>query len=139
MNKKTLILLIIGVFMTCAIGLGALWYFLGEKPVEKGHVAAPKVEPAKETAALTSLVEVFQISMPCKPNVQGNTPVVHADFQLLVPIKYRLKTEESTPRIRDIIGSILRNSNIDDVNSDNLVRFKQQLICLLYTSPSPRD
>ena len=129
MNKKTLILLIAGVFLTCALGLSALWYFLGDKQDDKKvHVAAPKEEPAKETAAMTSVVEVFQINMPCKPNEQGNTPIVHADFQLMVPLKYRLKAEESTGRIRDIMGTILRNSEINDVNGDNLVHFKQQVI-----------
>ncbi len=128
MNKKSLILLAVGVLVVSLLGLGGLWFLLGDKSSDVKKQAVTNPAPEQETAKLTSIVELFQINMPCKRNAQGNTPVVHTDLQLLVPIKYRIKAEESMPRIRDIIGTILRNSEINDINSDNLVGFKKQLI-----------
>lgn len=129
MNKKTLIFLVIGIIVL-VLGLGGFWLMFGgghHRDAEK-EALAKESKKEKEEAALTSTMDLFQLTLPCKRNEQGDTPIVHADFQLVVPVKYRLKVEENTSKIRDIIATLLRNSDINEVNSDNLVSFKKQII-----------
>lgn len=132
MNKKTLLFLAIGVFVAFVIGFGGVWLVLGNNQHHgaKNEAAekAPQGNKSKQEASLTSTVDLFQLVLPCQRNAEGNTPIVHADFQLVVPIKHRLKIEENTSRVRDIIATLLRNSDINAINSDNLVGLKKQII-----------
>lgn len=118
MRTKNLLLIVLAVIVAVVLGLGGLWLTLGGK-----HTQAPK-----EEETLTSTVDLFQLTLPCKRNAEGNTPIVHADFQLVVPLKHRMKIEESSSRVRDIIATLLRNTDIEEINRDNLVGFKQQII-----------
>lgn len=127
MKTKTLIFLIIGILVAFALGFGGVWLLLGG---DQSH--APKKEAHAEKAdkevALTSTMDLFQLTLPCQRNAQGDTPIVHADFQLVVPIKHRLKAEENTSKIRDLIATLLRNSDIETINADNLTGFKKDII-----------
>jgi flagellar basal body-associated protein FliL len=137
MKPKILIMLVVGVLVAFVLGFGGIWLVMGgnshetkaekETQLDKHEKAAEASKDAKE-AALTSTMDLFQLTLPCKRNAQGDTPVVHADFQLVVPVKHRLKVEENTSRIRDIIATILRNTDIETINSDNLVTFKKDII-----------
>lgn len=118
MRTKNLLLLALAVIVAVVLGLGGAWLALGGKQTHK----------PKEEETLTSTVDLFQLTLPCKRNAEGNTPIVHADFQLVVPIKHRMKIEESASRVRDIIATLLRNTDIEEINRDNLVGFKQQII-----------
>lgn len=132
MNKKTLLFLVIGVIVAFALGFGGIWLVLGgnQHHGAKKEAAAEESydKESKKEAALTSTVDLFQLALPCKRNTEGNTPIVHADFQLVVPIKHRIKIEGNTSRVRDIIATLLRNSDIAEINRDNLVSFKKQII-----------
>ena len=127
MKTKTLILLIAGVLIAFILGFGGVWFLLGGGQKD-GAKKEPHAEKADKDAALTSTMDMFQLTLPCQRNAQGDTPIVHADFQLVVPIKHRLKVEENSSRIRDLIATLLRNSDIEAINSDNLVGFKKDII-----------
>lgn len=120
MRTKNLLLIVLAVIVAVVLGLGGAWLALGGK---QSHDTKEK-----EEETLTSTVDLFQLTLPCKRNAEGNTPIVHADFQLVVPIKHRMKIEESASRVRDIIATLLRNSDIEEINRDNLVGFKKQII-----------
>lgn len=127
MKTKTLIFLVVGIIVAFVLGFGGVWLLLGGN-----QPSAPKkethAEKSDKEAALTSTMDLFQLTLPCKRNAQGDTPIVHADFQLVVPIKHRLKTEENSSRIRDLIATLLRNSDIEIINADNLAGFKKDII-----------
>ena len=128
MDKKTTLILAIGIIVAFVIGFGGIWLLLGGNQTHGAKKEAATEEPKKEEASLTSTVDLFQLALPCKRNAEGNTPIAHADFQLVVPIKHRLKIEENASRVRDIIATLLRNSDIEEINRDNLVTFKKQII-----------
>lgn len=127
MNIKTLLLLVVAVLVAFVLGFGGIWFYLGgnqsQAPEKKPHA-----EKHDKEATLTGTMDLFQLTLPCKRNAQGDTPVVHADFQLVVPLQQRMKVEEKASRIRDIIASLLRNSDVDAINADNLVGFKNEII-----------
>lgn len=127
MNLKTLLLLIVAVIIAFVLGFGGIWFFLGGK---QSHAPdkKPQAEKHDKEAALTGTMDLFQLTLPCKRNAQGDTPVVHADFQLVVPLQQRIKVEEKASRIRDIIAGLLRNSDVEAINADNLVGFKKEII-----------
>jgi len=132
MDKKTLIILIVSVLIAFVLGFGGIWFLMGgtQKAESKKEVRAEAREEkaAKKEAGLTSTMDLFQLTLPCKPNADGSTPMVHADFQLVVPLKQRMKIEDNSSRLRDIIATLLHNSDINEINSDNLAGFKQQII-----------
>jgi flagellar basal body-associated protein FliL len=130
MDKKTILILVISIIVAFALGFGGIWFLLSGNQSHEAKKENVEKESKKdqEKAALTSTVDLFQLALPCKRNAEGDTPIVHADFQLVVPIKHRMKIEENTSRVRDIIATLLRNSDINEINSDNLVGFKKQII-----------
>ena len=132
MDKKTLLILIISVLVAFALGFGGIWFLVGgtQKPDEKkdARAEAREEKTAKKEATLTSTMDLFQLTLPCKPIANGGIPLVHADFQLVVPLKQRIKIEDNASRLRDIIATLLRNSDINEINRDNLVGLKQQII-----------
>jgi len=132
MDKKTLLLLIIGIIITFVLGFGGVWLLLGgdqpQKEKKENPSAAHKEKDSKKEAMLTSTVDFFELSLPCKTTAEGNTPIVHADFQLVVPLKYRVKIETNTSRVHDIIATLMRNSDVNEINRDNLAGLKQQII-----------
>lgn len=130
MSIKNLILIVVAAVITFVLGFGGIWFMLnGSHSGNKQHeTPAAETEHDNESTALTSTVDLFQLTLPCKRDAEGNTPIVHADFQLVIPIKHRLKIEENDSRVRDIIATLLRNSDIAEINRDNLVGLKKQII-----------
>lgn len=129
MEKKSLLLLIIGLIVAFVLGFGGIWLAMGGGQSHQDKQAKDEevVEEHKESATVTATVDMFQLTLPCKRDADGNTPVVHADLQLVVPIKHRLKIEEKASRVRDIIATHLRNTDVTEVNKD-MEGFKKEII-----------
>ena len=73
----------------------------------------------EKEASLTSKAEVFNLVLPCKPEPNGAIAIAHADIVLEVPIKFRLQIEESNSKLRDIISSTFRATDLADLNADS--------------------
>ena len=130
MNIKTLALIGVGAALTFILGFGGVWLLLGDSAHDKkAHAEAAEEEhaPAEEAANLTATVDFFQLTLPCKRDAEGNTPIVHADFQLVVPLTHRIRIEEQSSRLRDLIATHLRNSEVESINRD-MERFKREII-----------
>lgn len=135
MDKKTLLLLILGGLIALILGFGGIWLATGggasskeDRQAKKEAAAAAKAEKeAKEEALLTATFDMFQLTLPCQRDANGNTPIVHADLQLVVPIKHRLKVEQQASRVRDIIATYLRNHDVAAINKD-MEGFKRDII-----------
>lgn len=135
MDKKTLLLVIIGALVALILGFGGIWLVMGgassskeERHAKKEAAEAAKAEEkAKAEALLTATLDMFQLTLPCQRDANGNTPVVHADLQLVVPIKHRLKVEQQASRVRDIIATYLRNHDVNAINRD-MEGFKRDII-----------
>lgn len=129
MNKKTLLLLSITLIAAFALGFGGIWFMLADKPQNEEHQGSSTTGSIKEqtSPALTATVDFFQLILPCKRDAEGNTPIAHADFQMVVPIAHRLRIEEKASRLRDIIATLLRNSEVDAIHRD-MEGFKQEII-----------
>jgi flagellar basal body-associated protein FliL len=126
MDKKTLAILLVSLIVAFVVGFGGIWVLFGN---QSSHPTKhPHAEKHSKDTTLTSTIDLFNLTMPCQRNANGDTPVVHADFQLVVPISQRLKVEENTSRISDLIATILRNSDIAQVNNGDLIDLKQKII-----------
>jgi len=129
MEKKSLLLLIIGLIVAFVLGFGGIWLVMGgnQSHKEKKTKDEEVVTEHQEAAAVTATVDMFQLTLPCQRDAEGNTPIVHTDLQLVVPIKHRLKVEEKASQIRDIIATHLRNTDVTVINKD-MEGFKKEII-----------
>jgi hypothetical protein len=130
MDKKTLLFLVIGVLVAFLAGFGGIWFMLdssqaGKSPPE--NPASGGVQKKDAGVMATSTFDLFQLNFPCKADAEGNTPMVHADFQLVVPIRHRIKVEENSSRLRDMIATLARHSDVSLVYHD-VDWFKKQII-----------
>ena len=140
MDKKTLLLVILGALVALILGFGGIWLALGgastskeDRHADKAAAAAAKAEEKSTAEALlTPTLDMFQLTLPCLRDANGNTPIVHADLQLVVPIKHRLKAEQQASRVRDIIATYLRNHDVTVVNKD-MEGFKRDIIAQVRT------
>lgn len=123
MDKKLLLSLIVGVLTALAIGLGSFWWLAEAPPAEPESSERPSRNRLKDTGT----IDLFGLVMPGSRTAEGNTPIVRADLQIVVPLRHRIKVEKQTSKIRDIIAGILRNSDVPQINRDDLVGFKQQI------------
>lgn len=126
---KTVIIGILVVVLAGAIGFGGVWYFLGgtePKTHKWAHKASKKDHEtvAKSSMNITATNELFGFIVPARRNSFGQTPIVEADFAIVVPIAEKFKADENNSKVRDVISTLIRESNIDDINSDNLTAFK---------------
>lgn len=129
MQKKTLVLVVIGAIIALASGFGGIWFLLNgnQSGADRRETRADARAQNKDSAAMTATVDLFQLKLPCKRDAEGNTPIVHADFQLVVPIRHHFKIKENASRLRDIIATLLRNSDVTAINSD-MESFKTEIM-----------
>lgn len=123
MDKKLLFPLVVGVMTALALGLGSALWLAGDAPAESEGEERPSRNRLKETGT----IDLYGLVMPGRCTAEGNTPIVRADLQIVVPLRHRIKVENQTSKIRDIIAGILRNSDVPQINRDDLVGFKQQI------------
>lgn len=126
---KTIIIGILVVLLAGAIGFGGVWYFMGgaeNQSHKRMHKASKKDHDAeaKSSINITATNELFGFVVPAMRNSYGQTPIVEADFAIVIPITQKFKADENNSKVRDVISTLIRESNIDDINSDNLAAFK---------------
>lgn len=127
MDKKLIALLAIGALIAMSLGAGlAYWYSATEGERSQAPVRGDR--PQRSTLKETGTIDLFGLVMPGRQSADGNTAIVRADLQIVVPLRHRLEVEHQTSKIRDIIAGILRDSDVPEINRDGLVGFKQQII-----------
>ena len=127
MDKKLIALLAIAALITMSLGAGLAYWYTTSTTVAP-HSPSRSDRPERSTLKETGTIDLFGLVMPGRQDADENTAIVRADLQIVVPLRYRLKVEKETPKIREIIASILRNSDVPEINRDGLVGFKQQII-----------
>lgn len=126
MDKKLLILLAIGVLVALLLGVGTAWWLTrGDATADEPAARSERAE--RSTLKETGTIDLFGLVLPGRQSADGNTAIVRADLQIVVPLRQRIEVEHQTSKIRDIIATILRNSDVPEINRDGLVGFKQQV------------
>lgn len=128
MNKKLLILLVAGTVIAMSLGLAVVWWSMGSEPAGGKSAAARHEQESRDTQAATTTVDLFGLVLPGRQTAEGDTAVVRTDLQLVIPFKYKIQLESQTSKVRDIIATILRSSDVAELNRDSLVGFKQQIV-----------
>lgn len=115
MNIRTLVI-VTAIILISGSAITA-FHVIKSNPIAAAHER--EVQREQRAAQLVSKVEVFNMTLPCKPEVNGAIAVAHADLVITVPIKHRVRIEQNGSKLRDIISTVFRSNGLAELNADS--------------------
>jgi hypothetical protein len=110
--------LILGFTALIAISGSAMGAFYFLKVAPEAAENERHARRALKAASLTSKVEVFNMTLPCRREPDGSVPIAHADLVIEVPIRHRVQIEKNGSKLRDIISGVFRSTDLAALNTD---------------------